>query len=380
MGLLAAIMTTADAAPRAATTLDWVMLGLYLALALGVSFLCSLLEAGLLSLPRSHVELLVQQGKRSGRLLRAMKQNLDRPLAAILTLNTIAHTVGAAGVGAQSLVIFGSWAVAWASAIVTLLILVLSEIIPKSLGAAHTKRLAPFTALATQGLIWVTLPLIIPLQWVSRWLNRGAAHGMITRDEVAMTAELGRMAGELRPEESRVIRNLLGLHRVPVEDVMTPRPVMFTLPQTATVAEVVAEHPRLRFSRMPIHSGDADHITGQVTRHKIMAANNEGRGDATLAELASPLMEVGEQTSVADTLERMVERQQHVFRVVDEFGGTAGLVTQEDCIETLLGVEIVDETDSVEDMRDAARQLLARRRERAQPRPHNPQPPPPPDA
>jgi len=365
MGFLAAITTTANDVSREATMIDWLLLGFYLLLALGVSFLCSMLEAGLLSLPRSHVEVLVRDQKRSGKLLQAMKQNLDRPLAAILSLNTIAHTVGAAGVGAQILVIFGSWAVAWGSAIVTLLILVFSEIIPKSLGAAHHKGLAPFTAMTTQGLIWLTLPLIIPLQWISRKLNRNQGHGVITRDEVAITAELGRLAGEIRPEESRVIRNLLGLHRIPVEDVMTPRPVIFALPQETTVAQVVDEHPRLRFSRMPIHAGDADHITGQITRHTIMAANNEGRGEVTLSELANPLMEVGEHTSVADTLERMVEQQQHMLRVVDEFGGTAGLVTQEDCIETLLGVEIVDETDSVEDMRDAARRLLARRREQA---------------
>lgn len=362
MGLLAAITTTAGDAGRAATAFDWVLLGLYLMLALGVSFLCSLLEAGLLSLPRSQIEVMVQQGKRSGKVLRQMKEDLDRPLAAILTLNTVAHTIGAAGVGAQILVIFGNWAVAGGSAIVTLLILVFSEIIPKSLGAAHTKRLAWFTAMATRLLIWITLPVIIPLQWISQRLNTRGAQ-LITRDEVAITAELGRLAGEIRPEESRVIRNLLRLHRVPVEDIMTPRPVMFTLPETMTVEQAVEEHPRLRFSRVPVHTGDADKITGHVTRHNVMAANIEGRGDATLAELAKPLMEVSEQTSVADTLERLVANRQHIARVVDEFGGTAGLVTQEDCIETLLGVEIVDETDSVEDMREAARRLVARRRE-----------------
>lgn len=356
---------TADAVDRAATTADWVLLFGYLGLALGVSFLCSLLEAAILSVPTSHVEVMAKENRRGGARLKSMKENIDRPLAAILTLNTIAHTIGAAGVGAQILVIFGNSAVAIGSVIVTLLILVFSEIIPKSLGAAHAKRLAAFTAASIQVMIWITLPVLIPLQWISSRLGGGHAH-MVTRDEVAITAELGQLAGELRPQELRTIRNLLRLTHISVADVMTPRPVIFSLPQEQTVEEVLAHHGRLRFSRIPVHAGDTDRITGHVTRHAILHTDHEGDTHTPLTALSKPLGEVDQKQSVADTLDRMVKQQVHMLRVVDEFGGTAGLVTLEDCIETLLGVEIVDETDTVEDMREAAKRLLSRRRENTQ--------------
>jgi len=348
-----------------ASSFDWFMLAFYLALALGVSFLCSLLEAGILSLPASQVEVLAQAGKKSGVKLKEMKTNIDRPLAAILTLNTIAHTIGAAGTGAQILKIFGSKWVALGSIIITVLILVLSEIIPKSLGAANAKKLAPFTAAAIQGMIWITLPVIIPLQWISKAL--GGGHGAaMTRAEFAVTAELGGSAGVLKPSESRVIRNLLGLGQIPVHDVMTPRPVVFMLPKSKTVADTLAEHPDVRFSRIPLHAGDVDHLVGHVTRHAILNASHHGRGSLTLEQLMLSLSEVDENQSVAKVLERMIEKQEHLVAVKDEFGGTSGLATLEDCIETLLGVEIVDETDSVKDMREAARALMARRRAAAE--------------
>lgn len=361
--LIAAGFGSGSAVPTGpASSFDWFMLVFYLSLALGVSFLCSLLEAGILSLPASQVEVLAQSGKKSGIKLKEMKNNIDRPLAAILTLNTIAHTIGAAGTGAQILKIFGNQWVALGSVIITVLILVLSEIIPKSLGAAHAKRLAPFTAVAIQGMIWITLPVLIPLQWISRALG-GGHHAAMTRAEFAVTAELGGSAGVLKPAESRVIRNLLGLGQVPVRDVMTPRPVVFMLPQSATVADTLSEHPDLRFSRIPLHDGDVDHLIGHVTRHAILKASHHDRGGQTLSELMQPLGEVDENQSVAKVMERMTNKQEHLVAVKDEFGGTSGLATLEDCIETLLGVEIVDETDSVEDMREAARMLMARRRE-----------------
>jgi CBS domain containing-hemolysin-like protein len=360
--LAAAIPAASDAVAGEATNADWVMLFVYLAMAIGVSFLCSLTEAGILSIPVSHVHVLSEQGKKTGLRLEKMKANIDRPLAAILTLNTVAHTIGAAGVGAQILIIFGNQAVALGSIIVTLLILIFSEIIPKSLGAAHAKRLAPFTAIAIQGMIWLTYLLIVPLQYLSQWFGGSESH-TVTRDEVAVAARLGVEAGELHRDESKIIANLLKLRQVTVEDIMTPRPVIFSLKGDRTVADAVEEFPRLRFSRIPVIGEDIDNILGHVTRHQIMAANNEGQGDKLLSDLARSLVEVNEERTVAETLDRMVEERQHLMLVVDEFGGTAGVVTQEDCIETLLGVEIVDETDSVDDMREAARRAVQQRRE-----------------
>ncbi|TWU55339.1 CNNM domain-containing protein [Rubripirellula reticaptiva] len=363
--ILAIVPASVDAAaiPNA-TGFEWFMLAFYLSLAVGVSFLCSLLEAGILSLPASQIEVLAQSGKKSGLKLRAMKNNIDRPLSAILTLNTIAHTIGAAGTGAQILKIGGSEWVALGSVIITVLILVLSEIIPKSLGAAYAKRLAPFTAWAIQVMIWITLPVIIPLQWISRAL--GGGHGAVmTRAEFAVTAELGGTAGVLNPAENLVIRNLLTLGQVTVHDVMTPRPVMFTLSRELTVNQALAQYPEIRFSRIPLHQGNSDHLVGHVTRHAILKASHHEQGERTLGDLMKPLGEVQENESVAAILERMTAQREHIVAVKDEFGGTSGLVTLEDCIETLLGVEIVDETDSVEDMREAARALMARRRDNA---------------
>jgi CBS domain containing-hemolysin-like protein len=291
-----------------------------------------------------------------------MKTHVDRPLAAILTLNTIAHTVGAAGVGAQVLVIWGSGAVAIGSAVVTLLILVFSEIIPKSIGAAKAKPLAAFTAFTIRVMIWITYLLIVPLEWISRRLGGGHA-SQVTRAEVAITAELGHTAGVIDPRETRIIRNLFRLSQITVKDIMTPRPVVFSLPGETTADQVIEAHGRLRFTRIPIHSKNIDDIVGHITRHAIHQARNEGRGGEPLEKIQQPLAVAEETDSVADTLDRLIREQQHMLVVEDEFGGTAGLVTLEDCIETLLGVEIVDETDTADDMREAARRLLERRRE-----------------
>ncbi len=363
--LTSAVTIPADFVPRDVTQTDWVLLGIYLAMAIGVSFLCSMLEAGLLSLPRSYVATLKATGSKTGERLTTIKGNLDRALAAILTLNTIAHTVGAAGVGAQVLVIFGSEWVAIGSAIVTLLILVFSEIIPKSFGAAYARPLAPFTAWTLQVMMWVLTPVLIPLNWISKWFG-GGHHAPMSREEVASVAELGLSDGALDFEESRVIRNLLSLSQMPVKDVMTPRPVVFALPETMTVAEVVAEHGRLRFSRIPIYNGDVDHITGKVTRHNILHAHTDGDTHLTLKQLSREMSVVPAAARLDQVMDRFIREQRHAMLVVDEFGGTAGLITLEDCIETLLGVEIVDETDSAEDMREFARRMMQRRHTKQQ--------------
>ncbi|MEO0514891.1 MAG: hemolysin family protein [Planctomycetota bacterium] len=340
------------------TATNLTLLGIYLALAIGVSFLCSLLEAGLLSVPTSHVELMAQENRRGGQRLKHMKAHVDRPLAAILTLNTVAHTVGAAGVGAQVLVIWGSGAVAIGSAVVTLLILVFSEIIPKSIGAAQAKPLAAFTAYAIQGMIWMTLPLLIPLQWISGKLGGGHVSA-ITRDEVAITAELGHTAGEISPDEISVIRNVLALHQTPVSQIMTPRPVVFALPADQTIGDAIAENQEFPYTRIPLTEADKDHVAGHVVRYEIYEAKRDGRADQPLRSIAKPLDETRDTDNVFDTFERLVKSRHHLMRVVDEFGGTAGVVSLEDCVETILGKEIIDETDTAADLREAAQELIA---------------------
>jgi CBS domain containing-hemolysin-like protein len=324
-------------------------------LAVGVSFLCSMLEASLLSLPLSYVKVLEEKGSRVGRLLLAMKTNIDRPLAAILTLNTIAHTVGAAGVGAQAAVVFGSHVVGIASAVMTLLILVVSEIIPKTLGAVHAKRLAGVTAYVTRAMIYLCWPIIVALEWVNRLLGARREAQRLSRAELAATLRLGQQAGALRQREYRVVANLLALSEARLSTILTPRTVLFALPEERTVAEVRAEHEPIRFARIPVYRGTPDTMTGYVARFDIYRAAAEGQEKATLRSLARPVEVFPEQASVADALETLLEKREHVALVVDEYGGTAGIVTLEDLLEELLGQEIVDETDPAVDMQQVAK-------------------------
>lgn len=348
-------------------TVEWWLLGFYAALALGVSFLCSLLEAALLTISRPRIALLIEQGRRSGVMLQRMKDDIDRPLAAILTLNTVAHTMGAAGVGAQVLVIFGDRWVAAASVIITVLILVFSEIIPKTLGATHARGLADFTARAVRAITFLTYPVVAALEVVSRSLGSAKA-GWLTRDEVRVVADLGEHSGVLEQSESRVIRNLLRLRDIQVTDVMTPRTVLFAVDRGTSVGELTRAHNPIPFTRIPVYEGTPDHILGVVLKHDVLAVAREGHKDRPLRSLARPLHAVPETTPVNKALEQFLSRREHLFLVVDEFGGTAGVITLEDALETLLGTEIVDETDVVADMRKLAR-ARQRRRPIGRPRP-----------
>ncbi len=333
------------------------LLVFYLLLAIGVSFVCSLTESGLLSLSRSRVAALAKAGRPSGRMLVRMKDNIERPLAAILTLNTVAHTVGAAGVGAQAYAIFGSGSVALTSAVLTVLILVFSEIIPKTLGVAYAGRLASFTAYAITGMIYLSYPLVVVFQSLSRLLGGGQEQKM-TREEFALIAELGQTEGALHEKEYRVIHNLLRLGNVRVRKVMTPRTVVFMLPKDLTVQQAIDQHGPLRFARMPVRGDGPDDVLGLVLRHEMHAALRDDRGACTLEEIAGPIHTVPEDAPLDRVLDEFVHRRGQLFLVVDDHGGTAGIVTLEDAIETLLGTEIVDETDQVADMRKLAGRLF----------------------
>jgi len=328
---------------------------LYALLALGVSFFCSLLEAGVLSLPRSYVQSMVDRGTATGAALLAMKDNIDRPLAAILTLNTIAHTVGAAGVGAQAAIVFGDAAVGLASAIMTLLILVVSEIIPKTLGAVHAKGLAPVTTVSVRVMTIVTLPLLIPLEWINRMIGYERGQEQLSRAELLSTLGLGHESGAMRAREYQIASNLIALSSIRLEEVMTPRTVVFALPREMTVAEVVERHHPLRFARIPVYEGSPDECRAYVPRFLIDRARAEGREGEPLWKLARELPILPEQATVHDALERFIKEKHNIALVVDEHGGMAGIVTLEDLLETLLGEEIVDETDAVADMRKLAR-------------------------
>ncbi|MFC1650621.1 hemolysin family protein [Candidatus Latescibacterota bacterium] len=324
---------------------------LYLFFALSISFLCSLLESVLLSVSYAYIALLIKNGRRSGRMLNQMKKNINYPLAAILTLNTVANVVGAAGVGTQSYLLFGKEWVAFVSGALTFLILVFSEIIPKTLGHIYWKTIAPYAAYIIKFLIIITFPIVVFLEFISRSITRKKHLEIITREEIKVLAEIGRKEGILIEKESRIIKNLLLLREMQVEDILTPRAVTLAFQKDQTVEEILSDNPTIQFSRIPIYDSNFDEIVGFVHQKELLKEFYTGQKTKKLEKLLNPIFAVPESKSIADLLDEFISRQEHIFHVVDEYGGTAGIVTLEDAIETLLGVEIVDEFDSVEDMR-----------------------------
>jgi CBS domain containing-hemolysin-like protein len=337
------------------------LLIVYVLVALLFSFLCSIAEAVILSVRMAYVGLLEEQGHRSGALLRALKEEIDRPLAAILTLNTIAHTVGAAGAGAQAAAVFGSAYVAAASAILTLLILVFSEIIPKTLGARYWRRLAPATAYLLRTLIWLLYPFVAMAEWFTRGLGGGETGPTLSRPEFAALAAEGTREGQLREQESRIVHNMLRLRETPVAAAMTPRPVVLSLPEWMTVAGFFAAHAQTRFSRMPVYRDEPEHVTGFVLRSDLLLAQAEGRGDDAVGTFRRDIEVVPDGASLEQAFDRFLEQRAHIMLVVDEYGGMEGILTLEDVLETLLGSEIVDELDASTDMQAYARRLWQRR-------------------
>jgi CBS domain containing-hemolysin-like protein len=340
------------------------LLILYISLALGVSFLCSVAEAVLLSVTTAYTHLLEQEGKHSGVLWRELKQDVDRPLSAILTLNTIAHTVGAAGAGAQAAVVFGSHMLGVFSAVLTFLILVFSEIIPKTLGAFYWRGLAPSIAYLLRWMVILLYPFVLMSNWLTSLIARREPLRGLSREEFSVMAELGGMEGELEDHESRLLRNVLLLREMRVKDVMTPRPVLFTLPEDLTVAEFFHEHEKEPFSRIPIYGANQDQVTGFVLRADLISAQGRGETQQALKHYRRELPALVAAIDLLRAFEVMLEQSTHMMLVVDEYGGVDGVITLEDIFETLLGMEIVDEKDRTKDMQRLARRL-ARRRSRA---------------
>lgn len=334
----------------------------YLALALGVSFLCSLLEASLLSVSVGYVNSQIEKGNKTAALMQALKQAPDRPLAAILSANTVAHTVGAAGVGAQVAAIWGDKWLGLASGLLTIVILLLTEIVPKTLGTMHANRLIGFTARVIQVMIFVLFPLVIASQLVGRVIA-GSKKGMqISRDEVAAVASLGLEGGSLTAAEAAAIRNLLALRTVRVFDIMTPRTVVDYVDAEMTIGEFADSERETRFARIPVaEEGNIDKTIGIVHRAMILDAVRDEELGKKFRELARRIEAIPQNAPAAEALERLLKQKEHMLLVVDEYGGTAGVVTLEDVMETLLGVEIVDETDPTVDMRELARKLQQQR-------------------
>lgn len=339
------------------------LLILYISLATLVSFFCSLLEAVILSTSPAFIAVSEKKGRRSGIILKELKEQIDRPLAAILTLNTVSHTVGAAGVGAQVQEIYGNSYVAVSSALLTLIILIFSEIIPKTVGASHWKTLAPACAYMTRLLVFAMYPFVLLSEFLHSLLSGESDH-TVTREEMIVTAEMGASEGTLRQKESTIIRNLLMLDAIKVADIMTPRSVIHAFENNKTVGQIMEENRPIRFSRIPVYKDNLDHVLGMVHRYKILESYSHDLDNMEISKLMTPIHSIPENISVAAALDQFIKRKEHVFVVIDEYGSTSGLVSLEDAVETLLGVEIVDEFDSVADMREYALEQWRERKAR----------------
>ena len=327
----------------------------YVTLALGVSFLCSILEAIVLSIPHTHIAVMEKDGSKIGKIWATLKDDdAVKPLTAILTLNTIAHTMGAAGVGSEVQKLYGEDALTFASVILTLAVLFLSEIIPKTLGTAYWKQLAPSAGyILHYTTLFLTL-LIIPIQWLKKILPKGE-QSLVTRDDVAALADLGEEEGILEVDEETVIHNLLRLREISVNEVMTPRVVLTAFQMDSTIREIMDENQVIRFSRIPIYGESIDDVKGIIIRSQLLMAASRDEWEVKISDLAKDVLSISASSSVDATLDLFLTNKQQIAIVTDEFGGTSGIVTMEDVLETLLGEEIVDELDEVEDMRELAR-------------------------
>ena len=345
------------------------LLLLFFAIAIITSFLCSLWEAVLLSITPSYAQIQLQKGNRLGHRLQSFKDDIDRPLAAILTLNTIAHTVGAIGVGDQAARI---WVDAnplitglAVPATMTLAILVLSELIPKTLGANHWQSLAPITASCLEFIIRSLGPLVWLSQMITRKLKNKDVSSAFTRSDFVAMADIGAQDGVFEQRESEIISNLLKFRSIQAKDVMTPRTVVRSAPATETFEEFFESHREQRFSRIPVYENESrDQVVGYVLKDQVLESILDGKATDPLISLKREIIAVPVDYPILELFNRFLSEREHIALVVDEFGGMDGIVTMEDVIETLLGVEIVDESDQTVDMQVLARRSWERRARR----------------
>ena len=333
------------------------LLIIYLSVALLVSFLCSILEAVLLSITPSYITSLKDQGKQDlSAKLGKLKADIDKPLAAILSFNTIAHTVGAAGVGAQAAKVFGNEYLGIVSGVLTLLILIFSEIIPKTIGATYWRSLDGFTASVLNVLIWLMYPLVLLSQGITKLISGKDKKLTISRAEVSAMAEIGHQEGIFHETESKMLKNMIRLRSITAEDIMTPRTVMVTAQEDRTVNDLYRDPEFRKFSRIPIFRKNRDEVVGYVHKNDVLSSIAEDKSDLPLRDIKRNIMFIDEKTHLPALLDKILATKEHIVLVNDHFGGVAGLVTLEDVMETVLGMEITDEFDDQTDMQLYARQ------------------------
>ncbi|MCM2680262.1 CNNM domain-containing protein [Echinimonas agarilytica] len=340
------------------------LLILFVVLAVAVSFLCSIFEAVLLSVTTPHIALLEKEEKRSGTLLRKFKDNINNPLAAILTLNTIAHTIGAAGAGAQATHVFGDAYIGVFSAVLTFLILVFSEIIPKTLGAQYWRQLAGITSLCLHYMIIAMYPFIKMADFITRMMGTKIDRKGLTRNEFVVMAEVSEQEGQLAEHEARILQSVMRFKDTKVREVMTPRVVVYSANEHLTVEAYLQGQPKTQYSRIPVYSDDKESVTGFVMRSDLLLAHANGDGHRELADFKRELFAVLDNTPLFNAFDLIIEKRSHILLIVDEYGQMVGVLTQEDLVETLLGLEIMDESDKSADLQLVAKRYSKRRAKR----------------
>ncbi|MCP4311550.1 MAG: HlyC/CorC family transporter [Bacteroidetes bacterium] len=332
------------------------LLFFYLFLALIVSFLCSIMESVLLSTPQSFVVVEKEKGKGWARRLADYKQNVNKPLSAILSLNTVAHTIGAAGVGAQAVRVFGETYFGIVSAILTLMILVFTEIIPKTIGANNWRRLTPFTSHTIRVMVIIAYPLVWLTSLISKLISRNRGELSTSREEISALAGIGADEGIFTEKESKIIQNVLRLKDIRVSEIITPRVVVARADENTLLIDFLGDKEYLKFSRIPVYESNDEQITGYVFRQSVFEKLAEDHMRMKLKDLKREIVVVTDSMMLFRVWEILLEKKEHLALVVDEYGGMDGIVTMEDIIESLLGLEILDEKDTVTDMQQLARE------------------------
>lgn len=327
----------------------------YFCLSIGISFICSVMEAVMLSISMSFIETKEKEKPGSTKLLKKFKNNIDRPISAILSLNTVAHTIGAAGVGAEATKIWGNEVFGIVSAILTVSILVFSEIIPKVIGATYWKTLAMFSTRVVQFMIYITYPLVYISELITKLLFKKKPTLTTSREEISVMAEMGQKEGILKEKENNVIQNLINLNNADVKDAMTPRSVMVAADENLTLNEFVKIKKFNSFTRIPIYTDTLDDISGYILRPQVYEHIINGRGDMKLSKIRREFIVVYNNLPLSTLWERLLIRKEHIALVTDQYGGVDGLISMEDIIESILGLEIIDERDSFADMQQLAR-------------------------
>ncbi len=339
-----------------------VLLIAFLLGAMSISFLCSILESVLLSTPMSFVTMKEDEGYKPATLFKKYKSDNSRAISSILSLNTIAHTIGAAGVGQQSSIVFGSEWFGVVSAVTTILILIFTEIIPKTLGTENWRSLMGFTARTIRVLIILLYPVVVASQWLTRLISRKKeGETAVSREEVAAMADMGEDEGVIDEDENKIIQNVIKLDSVKAMDVMTPRVVAATAPEEMTLKEFYQKKEFKHFSRIPVYADDEDFLTGYVLRSDVLTQLTEDHVDKKLVELKRKIFLVNENTSVADVWDSLLRNREQLAGIIDEYGSFKGIITLEDIIETIFGLEIIDENDEVSDMQQFARERWQQR-------------------